>query len=125
MVCPKCGRDIPEGANFCPGCGETSGVGGEKSQTTSSYNVLSIVGLVVSCVSLLYNFFGLMGIAGVILSVIGYRQIQKNGERGKPLALIGIILGGVSTLLTLIALVYMSKAMGVLNGVIQTFSAVH
>ena len=117
MICPKCGQNIPEDARFCPNCGENAGPDEQKSkpQAAPSYNVLAIAGLVVSCASLLFGFGGLTGLAGVILSVIGYRQVQQTGEKGKPLALIGIILGGCSAVYSLIALLFLAKAVGFLR----------
>lgn len=29
MFCPKCGKEIPNGARFCPGCGTDTSLGGE------------------------------------------------------------------------------------------------
>lgn len=50
------------------------------------YNVMAIVGFILS-------FF--ISIAGLIVSIIAFVQIKRTGERGRGLALAGIILGAV------------------------------
>ena len=92
MFCVKCGKQIADGSKFCPECGAVQPNDSAKNAVYSSnpnnstnhystvrkaqYNIMCIVGLVVSCISLLLNFWGLVGIAGTIISVIGV--IQQN-----------------------------------------------
>lgn len=56
-----------------------------------SWNVLSIVSLVT-------GFF--LSIVGVVLGFVALHQIGKSGERGKGLAVAGIIVGGVQMVVT-------------------------
>lgn len=129
MYCIKCGKQIPDGVLFCPDCGapqstsESSSNNGSgqsgysqpgsnqpgyfippQTMKVASYNTMCIVGLVVSGISLFINFFGLVGITGIILSVIGLNQCKKMNENGKMLAVVGIILGAFSTFYGFIAL---------------------
>lgn len=60
------------------------------------YNTMCILGLVLSCISLFINFWGIMGIVSIVLSTIGLLQIQQKHENGKFLAIIGIIIGSCS-----------------------------
>ena len=78
--------------------------------SNAPFNVLSIAGLAVSCLSLVLGLYGLTGIAGVILSVLGYRQIKHTQERGKSLALVGIILGCCSAIFCIAILLFTVKA---------------
>lgn len=118
MFCYNCGREIQEGSAFCPVCGAS------QQRTTpppvyenptnptvvkkAPYNTMCIVGLVISAISLLLNFFGLVGIAGTIVSTIGLMNCKKNNENGKAHAIIGICIGvfsifyGVYALLSLV-----------------------
>lgn len=116
MFCINCGKQIPEGAAFCPECGASqrgtkpSSAEGTESRTRSAnqstgqkkpYNTMCILGAVISGMSLFVNFFaflGLVGIAGTTVSLIGLRSCTKKNEKGKVLAIIGIVLGSSATL---------------------------
>ena len=71
-------------------------------------NTQCIVGLVLSCVALFINFFGLIGLVGLVVSISGLRQCGQRGEGGKVLAIIGIVLGGVSVCFGLFTLVLLA-----------------
>ena len=45
------------------------------------------------------------GIPGLVLSIIGLIQIKKSGEKGKGLAIAGLIIGVIGTLLTIISFI--------------------
>ena len=111
MFCIKCGKQLEEGTSFCPSCGTsqesiaTPPVSNSyQPQESASTNTMAIVGFVVSIISLLINFWGIIGIAATILSVLGYINSSKNGQKGKGLALAGIIIGAISILWGCIAL---------------------
>lgn len=57
------------------------------------WNAWAIAGFIVS-------FFA--GIIGVVLSIIGLVQIDKRNERGRGLAIAGIVVGAISTLLAIL-----------------------
>ena len=57
---------------------------------------MCIIGLVISGISLLLNFWGLAGIAGTIVSVIGLLSCKQKNENGKALAIIGLVIGAFS-----------------------------
>lgn len=81
--CAHCGRELVDEAVVCPGCGcacNNSAIGNDK------WNGLAIAGFVVS-------FFA--ATVGLILSIIGYRQCKKTNEKGRSLALAGIIISSV------------------------------
>ena len=121
MYCVNCGKEISEGTAFCPNCGAAQQKTMSSAPDTGSYanplnqpmakkapyNGMCIIGLVISGISLLLNFWGIVGIAGTIVSVIGLINCQKKKESGKILAIIGIVIGvysifyGVYALLTL------------------------
>ena len=68
--------------------------------SSANYNGLSIAGFSLSCAAILFNFFfGLPGIVGLILSIIGLCQCNKRSEKGRGLAIAGIAIGAVLTLL--------------------------
>lgn len=70
---------------------------------SANYNGLSIAGFSLSCAAILFNFFfGLPGIVGLILSIIGLCQCNKRSEKGRGLAIAGIVIGAVLTLLMIL-----------------------
>jgi hypothetical protein len=64
-----------------------------------SYNVLAIVGFVLS-------FF--TTIIGLIISIIAFNQIKKTGEKGRGFALAGIIISAVAIVLGIILTIVFS-----------------
>ncbi len=59
-------------------------------------NTCAIVGFIISCASLLINLAGLVGIGGLVVSIVGYNQIKTSGESGNGFAIAGIIIGAFS-----------------------------
>lgn len=73
---------------------------------SANYNGLSIAGFSLSCAALLSSIFlfglflfGLPGVVGLILSIVGLCQCNKRSEKGRGLAIAGIAIGAVLTLL--------------------------
>ncbi len=93
--CPNCGKEVNENAVICVNCGvslngKNNVVNGNKN------NSLAVAGFVTSIVSLIINLWGIVGLLALILSVIGLVQISNNKEKGKGLAIAGIIIGAFS-----------------------------
>lgn len=119
MFCVNCGKEIHAGASFCPECGakqqSTMVVSAEKNDhntagqpaANAQYNTMTIIGLIVSGISLLLNFWGIVGIAGMILSVLGMIDCTRKGEKGKGLAIVGIAIGVYSIIYGVIAILAM------------------
>lgn len=116
MYCSNCGKEIRDGSAFCSECGapQAGGDGRQERAVSSgpvetkadaSYNTMCIIGAVVSGLSLFFSFFGLTGIGGIILSGIGLRQIGETGERGRELAIAGIVVGAITAVYGIIMLV--------------------
>lgn len=60
------------------------------------YNKMCLIGLVISVISLFLKFWGIVGIAGVIVSVLGLINCKATNEKGKVLAIVGIAIGAYS-----------------------------
>jgi len=61
--------------------------------TAAGYNVLSIVGFILAFV---------FNIAGLVVSLIALSKIKKTGERGRGLALAGVIISIASIIFGII-----------------------
>ena len=71
----------------------------------NSYNVLTIVGFVLGIISFFLNFWGIVGIAAVIISAVGIAQIYKKFQKGKVLGILGIVFGAINIIYASIVLV--------------------
>jgi len=113
MYCSNCGAQLSDAAAFCSKCGSpTASRQGQYTQgntyqqytpppyqqNVNKINTMALVGFIVACASLLLNLWGIVGIAGLALSIVGFVQIKNTGENGKGFAIAGIVIGGVSVL---------------------------
>ena len=121
MYCTKCGNPVYPDDQFCPVCGNM--IGQPHNQYTKTYytrmprtktNVLALTGFITACASLLINLWGLVGIAALVLSIIGFYQIGETNEKGKGFAVAGIIIGGFSILYGLAAIFFIDTVLSLL-----------
>jgi hypothetical protein len=69
--------------------------------TSDRYNVLAIVGFVLAFV---------VNIGGLVVSIIALTQIKRTGERGRGLAIAGIIISALSLILGIVFVVLFAGA---------------
>jgi hypothetical protein len=82
--------------------------------TTNGFAVASLV-----CSIVLSWLFGVGGVLGVVFGIIGIKQCARQGERGRGIAIAGIVLGGIAIafwLVILIAVVAVHGSNGGGNG---------
>ncbi|MFJ4222021.1 DUF4190 domain-containing protein [Curtobacterium luteum] len=65
------------------------------------YNVLAIVGFILAFV---------VNIGGLVVSIIALNQIKKTGERGRGLALAGVIISALSLIIGIISIIVFASA---------------
>lgn len=70
------------------------------------YNGMSVGGFVLSCVSLVLCCFPITALVGLVLSIISLPQIDRRGERGKGLAIAGIILNSLVVLFWIVMFIF-------------------
>lgn len=113
--CPTCGKEIEDGATFCPHCGAP--VGQTTQQPTQQYtqpvqqsqsNGFAIAGFVCS-------FF--FSIVGLILSIIGLNKSKTLGGNGRGLAIAGIVISAIGFVLSIFVL------FGVIGGALAAISS--
>ena len=66
--------------------------------SNNKINSLALAGFITSIISLFLNFWGIVGIVGVVLSSVGLAQINSKKEHGSGLAISWIIIGVFSIL---------------------------
>lgn len=113
MICKRCGKESASEAAFCDFCGNRLDYSLQSTEQPVAHkqksNIMAIVGFILGCVSLLINFWGIVGIIALTFSIIGITQINNNGEKGKGFAICGIILGVVGVIWGVIALLSLSS----------------
>lgn len=84
-------------------------------------NGLAVAGFVCSLASFILPYVGVVtAIVGLILSIIGIGQIKKSGEKGRGLAIAGIIIGALIILLTIVAVILLVYFFSVYGRVYMT-----
>ena len=105
MYCPECGTQIPDQSNFCPQCG--AAVRKRTAPLDFQFSMLSIAGFACSLLAL--RLGGIVGVAAVILSAMGFQQCKKQGLKGKELSVAGIVIGAVAIVYRLVVLLSVSS----------------
>jgi len=130
MFCPNCGAPVPEGAAACEACGTHlvpapppapsppptppyPSYAGPTAETSG----LAIASMILGIVSLLAGG-GMLLVPGILALVLGYmarNQIRESSGaiRGDELAIVGMITGGISLALGLLACVWVVFGLGI------------
>ena len=69
---------------------------------------MAVVGFVLGLISLLIDFWGLIGIVAIVFSVAGYIGCNQHNQKGKARAVFGIIFGLASVLYTFFKILALS-----------------
>jgi len=99
VYCVKCGKTIPEAAQFCPYCGGKVPVPGTapefEPERTSGMAIASLVLGILGFVT-----FGVTGLIGAGLGIIALIQIDRSQGKlgGKGLAVAGTALSGITVI---------------------------
>ena len=109
--CTHCGAELLDEAVICPKCGcWTNDNGNVLGVSKPELNKLSLVGFILSIVSAVVMIFSLsiesdssffifssilVAIVGFVCSLIGLLKLKRNNERGKGLAITGIVVGAI------------------------------
>ena len=126
MFCMYCGKDIPDDSFVCAYCGAkiTPETGQPPSYTpmqNANYqphqqfygtpppimpkknNNLALIAMICGIAGLLCC--GIAGVAGLIMGIIAKKKIAETGEGGSGMAATGIVLGLISIIVWVIALI--------------------
>ena len=88
--CTNCGKKTEEGEEYCAFCGQNLSNKPNIDNTPNPVKVnknndLAIIGLIIS--------IAVSAIVGIIMCAISLSQIKKTGEKGKEIAIAGIVIG--------------------------------
>ena len=125
IKCDKCGSEVDSNSKFCPNCGAKieptekaervevveatvkDNSDNKVNNTEIGYNVMSIVGFVLSFIPI-----PKFRLVALVISIIALVQISKTKEKGKGLAIAGIAISSLIVIYGLIALIF---ALGVVS----------
>ena len=98
--CSNCGQEIKANSKFCTKCGIEIGDVKETDIKTAGTktNGFAIAGFVVSLCSLMIPTLGVGGIVGTVFSSIGLGKTGKGKDKGKGLAIAGLVMGIIAIL---------------------------
>lgn len=115
MFCPQCGNQLPDGANNCPNCGRALAQEGQsvppprpaQTQIANAYGTISNH-LALSIIAIF--FFLPFGIAALIQSLKvdqfirtgDFETAKMFSDKAKTYGMIGLIIGGILVVLTVI-----------------------
>ncbi len=117
MYCRICGKDVNDQAVICPHCGCQIATPVQTEQTTKPQkkaNIFCIIGFVLSLISLILALWGIVAIAGLVLSIIGIIQCSRNGDKLKGLGIAGICVATGSLVYTVYCFVVILAALATL-----------
>lgn len=142
MYCSACGKKVPDGARFCPDCGQkivSGGAASKFSETAGEFeksvrdlgekagSFVEEAGSTIQNEARQYNqtcvigfilsiaglFFPLVAIGGLIFSHMGLKEIDPSREKGQDLGRIGKILSIIELVLSAILAVVVFGLMGI------------
>lgn len=100
--CSNCGQEIKANSKFCINCGAQIGEIEEVTDTNTNEinktNGFAIAGFVVSICSLMIPTIGVGGILSIVFSSIALGKTGKGKEKGKGLAIAGLVIGIIALL---------------------------
>ena len=68
-----------------------------------------VLGFVLGCVSVLINFWGIVGLVALVFSIVGFTQINNSGGGGKGFAIAGMILGAIGVIYGFVVLIVLGS----------------
>ncbi|MBU0493093.1 MAG: DUF4190 domain-containing protein [Chloroflexi bacterium] len=100
MYCFQCGHQAPDGSIQCPSCGASLVLPVPVATALPETSGLAIASMILGLVAVISaNVLLVPGILALVLGYMARNQIRESGGalRGEELAVVGLITGGVAT----------------------------
>ena len=117
MFCKVCGKEVNDKAIICPACGckiseseEILATATTADKGKKKINVCCLVGFILALASFFLALYGIVAIAGLVLSIIGLVQCSKGNYSLKGLGIAGVIVaacGIIYAVYSIIAAAYL------------------
>jgi len=123
MTCPRCGKEMPEGARLCPECSQAfAGMTPEPAPPRARTSGLAIASLVL-------GILGLLPLCSLLALIFGVWALVAIGKakdrlRGQGLAIAGTVLGGLGVLFQVAMLTLLLPAFNMARETGQTTTCV-
>ncbi len=118
IKCCECGSEISDKALICMNCGKpikcNSNNTIEKKDSIEKYDIISLCGFIIGAIAIFIDFWGIIAILGLVLSIIGFNNVTNNNY--KIFATIGIVLSGIGLLIRIVQLILLIFLWGDLLG---------
>ena len=86
-------------------------------------NTLCVASLVLVILMFFFNYYGVVSYVALILAILGFRAVKRNGERGLMISVVCIAVSGVESLITIMQIVeynrYIAASYGEINALFQ------
>lgn len=83
-------------------------------QVPEKKNGLAVAGMIVGIVSIIFNFYCITGVIGLILSLVGLKKSKETGA-GKGMSIAGVICSIVGIIVGIFAIITLIKLMSVVG----------
>ena len=112
MFCKKCGAELDRSASFCPYCGEKVTVEEEHVKVNLGYDApksnktctKALVGFIVAMAGIIIAAIP-CGIVGLVFSIMGKKEVEAKGLKGRGLAIAGIVVAIVDIAFGVISII--------------------
>ena len=94
IKCSECGKEVSDKAKSCPNCGAPVG----RSDKT---NAFAITGFVFSIISIFFHVYAIVPVLACVFSLAAFNDIDTTHEKGRGLAVAGLIIGVIYILAAL------------------------
>lgn len=107
IKCCECGSEISDKALVCMNCGKPIKCNNnniiEKKDSIEKYDIISLCGFIIWAIAIFIDFWGIIAILGLVLSIIGFNLVTNNNY--KIFATIGIVLSSIGLLIRIVQLI--------------------
>lgn len=114
IKCCECGSEISDKALVYMNCGKPIKCNNnniiEKKDSIEKYDIISLCGFIIGAIAIFIDFWGIIAILGLVLSIIGFNLVTNNNY--KIFATIGIVLSSIGLLIRIVLIFLWGDLLG-------------